>query len=74
VAVPQPEAPVAGAVALPQVRVSAQAVQQQLRMPPDPVAFQEMVRQNQERVRQHIMQRQQEFTQQHQLPTAVSTL
>jgi hypothetical protein len=54
VAVP-PKAPVAGPVAAPQVRFPVQAVSQQLPMPLDPVAFQQMVRQNQERVRQQIM-------------------
>jgi hypothetical protein len=72
VAVPQPEGPVAAPQAaaqqLPmrQVRFPAQAVPQQLPMPQDPVAFQQMVRQNQERVRQQIMQTQQQIMQRHQ--------
>jgi hypothetical protein len=65
VAVP-PKAPVAGPVAAPQVRFPAQAVPQQLPVPLDTVAFQQMVRQNQERVRQQIMQTQQQMMQRHQ--------
>jgi hypothetical protein len=61
-----PKAPVAGPVAAPQVRFPAQAVPQQLPMPLDPVAFQQMVRQNQERVRQQIMQTLQQIMQRHQ--------
>jgi hypothetical protein len=62
----QPAAPVAGPVAAPQVRFPAQAVPQQRPMPLDPVAFQQMVRQNQERVRQQILQTQQQIMQRHQ--------
>src|SRR5262249_4765265 len=49
VAVPA-KTPAAGPAATPPVRFPAQAVQ--LPMPHDPVAFQQMVRQNQDRVRQ----------------------
>jgi len=77
----QPAAPVvivphavAGAVAAPPFRLPAQAVQQPPPLPFDPVAFQQMVRQNQERVRQtirqtqqQVIQRQQEIIQQHQM-------
>jgi hypothetical protein len=62
----QPLAPGAGPVAAPPaapVMVPAQAVPQQLPMPLDPVAFQQMVRQNQERVRRQIMQTQQQMMQ-----------
>ncbi len=65
VAVP-PKAPVAGPVAARQVRFPPQAVPQQRPMPLDPVAFQQMVRQNQEKVRQQIMQTQQQILQRHQ--------
>jgi hypothetical protein len=66
VAVP-PKAPVAGPVAALQVRFPAQAVPQRFPMQQDPGAFEQMVRQNQERVRQQIMQTQQQIIQQHQL-------
>ncbi|OAI50114.1 hypothetical protein AYO44_18010 [Planctomycetaceae bacterium SCGC AG-212-F19] len=56
----QPAAPVAGPVAAPQV------VRQQLPTPVDTVAFEQMVRQNQERVRQQILQTQQQIMQRHQ--------
>jgi hypothetical protein len=62
----QPEAPVAGPVAAPQGRFPVQAVPQQLPMPQDSVAFQQMVRQNQESVRQQIMQTHQQIMQRHQ--------
>ena len=60
-----PAAPVAGPVAAPQVRFPAQAVPQQRPMPLDPVAFAQIVRQNQERVRQQILQTQQQIMQRH---------
>jgi hypothetical protein len=66
VAVPQPEAPVAGPVAVGPVRFSAQAVPQRLPTPQDPVAFQQMVRRNQESVRQQVVQMQQQIMQRHQ--------
>ena len=62
VAVPT-KAPVAGPAAAPQVRFPARAVPQQRPMPLDPVAFQQMVRQNQEKVRQQILQTQQQIMQ-----------
>jgi hypothetical protein len=55
-----------GPVAAPQVSYPAQAVPPQLPTPQDPVAFQQMVLQNQERVRQQIMQTQQQVLQRHQ--------
>ena len=58
-----PAAPVAGPMAASQVRFPAQAIPQQAPMPLDPVAFQQMVRQNQERVRQQILQTQQQMMQ-----------
>ena len=68
----QPVAPVAAPSAAP-VMVPAQAVPQQLPMPQDPGGFEQMVRQNQERVRQQILQtqlqvvqRRQEIMQMHQ--------
>jgi hypothetical protein len=65
VAIPQAAAPVAAPPVAP-VMVPAQAVPQQLPMPLDPVAFQQMVRQNQERVRQQILQAQQQIIQRRQ--------
>lgn len=65
VAVP-PKAPVAGPVAAPPVRFPARVVPQQRPMPLDPVAFQRMVRRNQEKVRQQILQTQQQIMQRHQ--------
>ena len=62
----QPEAPVAGPVAAPQVRFPAPAVSQQLPMPLDPVAFQQRVREHQEMVRQQMMQTHQQMMQRHQ--------
>jgi hypothetical protein len=72
----QPVAPAAGPVAAPQavaqslprpqVRFPGRAVAQPLSMPLDPVAFEQMVRQNQERVRQQILQTQQQVMQRHQ--------
>jgi hypothetical protein len=47
------------------VRFPAQAVPHQPPMPLDPVAFQQMVLQNQERVRQQILQTQQQIMQRH---------
>jgi hypothetical protein len=71
----QPVAPPAGPVAAPPaapVIVPSRAAPQRLPVPLDAVAFQQMVRQNQERVRQQIMQtrqqnmqRQQEIMQRH---------
>ena len=58
-----PAALVAGPMAAPQVRFPAQAIPQQAPMPFDPVAFQQMVRQNQERVRQQILQTRQQMMQ-----------
>jgi cell division protein FtsN len=58
-----PAAPVAGPMAAPQVTFPAQAIPQQSPMPLDPVTFQQMVRQNQERVRQQILQTQQQMMQ-----------
>jgi hypothetical protein len=60
-----PKAPVAGPVASPQVRLPAKTVPQPLPLPVDPVAFQQLVRLNQERVRQQIMQTQQQVMQRH---------
>lgn len=57
----QPPAPVAGPMAAPQVGFPAQAV------PLDTVAFEQMVRQNQEKVRQQILQTQQQILQRHQV-------
>jgi len=56
VAVPQSASPVAGPVAAPQVKLQS--------VPTDPVAFAQMVRQNQERVQQQILQGQQQLLQQ----------
>ncbi len=61
----QPVAPLAVPPAAP-VLVPAHAVPQQPPMPLDPVAFQQMVHQNQERVRQQIMQTQRQIMQRHQ--------
>jgi hypothetical protein len=58
-----PAAPVAGPIPAPQVRFPAQAIPQQSAMPRDPVAFQQMVRQNQEQVRQQILQTRQQMLQ-----------
>jgi hypothetical protein len=66
VAIPQ-TAPLAGPVAAPQVRLPAPAVPQQLRTPVNPVAFQQTVIQNQERMRQQIMQALQQVMPQHPL-------
>jgi hypothetical protein len=68
-AVPQPVAAAAGPVAPPprivqQLPVPTQAPQQ-LPISPDPVAFEQMVRQNQDRVRQQIRQVQQQMMQAH---------
>jgi hypothetical protein len=49
-----------------QVRLPAPAVPRQPPTPLDPVAFQQMVRQNQEKVRQQIMPTQQQIMQRHQ--------
>jgi hypothetical protein len=68
VAVP-PNAPVARAVASPQVSFPAQAVPQQLLTPLDPVAFQQMLRQNPENAGQLIMKMGQQIQQQYQLVT-----
>jgi hypothetical protein len=72
VAVPQPAAPVAvpqavaPQVPMPRVIVPAQAAPPRLPKPLDPVAFQQMVRQNQDRVRQQMVQTQQQILQRHQ--------
>jgi len=58
-----PAAPVAGPMTAAQVRFPAQAIPQQAPLPQDPVAFQQMVRQNQERVRQQILQTRQQMMQ-----------
>jgi hypothetical protein len=49
-----------------QVRFPTQVITQQLPTPPDPVAFRQTVLQNQERVRQQILQTQQQIFQRHQ--------
>jgi hypothetical protein len=58
-----PAAPAAGPMAAPQARSPAQAIPQQAPMPLDPVALKQMGRQNQERVRQQILQTQQQMMQ-----------
>jgi hypothetical protein len=54
---------VPGPIAAPQVRLPARAIPQQSPTPFDPVAFQQMVRQNQELVRQQILQTRQQMMQ-----------
>jgi hypothetical protein len=56
---------VARQLPMPLVTSFAQAAPQQLPTPQDPVAFEQMVRHNQERVRQQIMQTQQQIMQRH---------
>jgi hypothetical protein len=56
--IPWPPPVVTSPVAMRQVTFPPSAVPQQLPMPFDPVAFEQTVRQNQERVRQQIMQAQ----------------